>query len=413
MSTGQRRRSPGSPSTSNASSSEGEAPLPGHDAKQVLAGCAAAASGGTEALCLSMEALGRAPMTVSSDTVTLQELVRASTAAGDGRVQRVLHHAAATGDITTVREFIDIGADLNAVGVQGATALMFAARHGYLACLQQLLSGGAEMAASSENGTRSLHHAAAFGHAACVRALIKAGADVDAADNDGATALMLASSHNHAESVHELLVGGAALEAACHDGSRALHRAATTGCVKSLWVLIQAGADLDAPRNDGGGGGLRALHLAASGDSEEHFQCLLRLVLSGAALNAVDRVGCTPLHVAAASGDVTAIAELLKHGAALDARTVCGQRPVDLARATGHKEAVRALTVAFEAQQRISSGGASSSGNRLRGGKKRSGESGGMGRGWALMLAVGRRALLTAWLCCLVWRACRLICKKV
>ena len=409
MSTGQRRRSPGSPSTSNASSSEGEAPLPGHDAKQVLAGCAAAASGGTEALCLSMEALGRAPMTVSSDTVTLQELVRASTAAGDGRVQRVLHHAAATGDITTVREFIDIGADLNAVGVQGATALMFAARHGYLACLQQLLSGGAEMAASSENGTRSLHHAAAFGHAACVRALIKAGADVDAAGYDGATALMHAAARGTAECVHELLVGGAALEAASPSGFRALHCAAHFGRTEALWVLIQAGADLDSAVNNG----LRALHQAASGNSEEHFQCLLRLVLSGAALNAVDRVGCTPLHVAAASGDVTAIAELLKHGAALDARTVCGQRPVDLARATGHKEAVRALTVAFEAQQRISSGGASSSGNRLRGGKKRSGESGGMGRGWALMLAVGRRALLTAWLCCLVWRACRLICKKV
>ena len=128
------RRSPRSSSSSD--------PELRHDAAQALAGGVAAASGGIEALRLAFEALGRAPTTARSETVDLQVLVRA--AVGDGRV---LHHAAATGDIATVRAFIDIGADLNAAGVQGATAVMFAARHGKVECLQQLLSGGADVAA--------------------------------------------------------------------------------------------------------------------------------------------------------------------------------------------------------------------------------------------------------------------------
>ena len=125
--------------------------------------------------------------------------------------------------------------------------------------------------------------------------------------------------------------------------------------------------------------------------SEEHWQCLLRHVHSGASINAVDRWGRTPLHNAAASGGIAAIAELVKQGAALDARTGTGHRPLDLAldlaRHHGHKSAVQALTAAFEAQQRSGGGGSvnSSSGvnsmqqqqRRQRGGKKRSGESGG------------------------------------
>ena len=204
-----------SSSSSSSSSSDGEAPERGHDAAQAPAGSVAATSGSIEGLCRGLDALGRRTLMRSEpefDVVRLLEVVRARAEAGDGLVQRALHHAAATGHAMIVRAIVMAGVGLNAANSKGATALMQAAQHGHLDCLQLLLAGGADKEAADCDGMRALHHAAAAGDATIVRELVTAGADLNAAGSTGTTAIMLAA--QHLECLQELLAGGADKEAA-------------------------------------------------------------------------------------------------------------------------------------------------------------------------------------------------------
>jgi ankyrin repeat protein len=72
------------------------------------------------------------------------------------------------------------------------------------------------------------------------------------------------------------------------------------------------------------------------------------LLGAGAAVDAVDRDGATPLHLAAASGNVRLMRRLLAAGARVDAPSghdpyYCGGMPHHLAASHGHREALALL----------------------------------------------------------------------
>ena len=77
---------------------------------------------------------------------------------------------------------------------------------------------------------------------------------------------------------------------------------------------------------------------------EEHFFYLLqRFVEWGAALDAGDYYGYSPLHWAVRSGHVDVVRLLLDRGAALDVRDLEGRTPLDRAAMNGHVDVVRLL----------------------------------------------------------------------
>ncbi len=153
--------------------------------------------------------------------------------------------AAMRGDISTVRELLAGGSDVNAAQGDGMTALHWAAEHGDSELAQMLLHAGAAVepvtriggymplhlaartgneavarllldagadAAKAAPGTGStpLHLAATAGSAVLVAALLEQGADPDAREDVwGQTPLMFAASMNRAEAVRALLAGGA------------------------------------------------------------------------------------------------------------------------------------------------------------------------------------------------------------
>ena len=139
--------------------------------------------------------------------------------------------------------------------------------------------------------------------------------------------------------VRALLQEGEDANAAHGDGMSALHWAAERGDAEMLDALVLAGAAVDAVTRIGH---YTPLHVASTGG---HAEVIERLVEAGADVSATtSNSGATPLHLAAAAGSGAAVTALLDHGADADAREAAwGQTPLIFAAARDRVEAIRVL----------------------------------------------------------------------
>jgi ankyrin repeat protein len=98
---------------------------------------------------------------------------------------------------------------------EGVTALMNAARIDCEACARMLLEHGADAKAKTDAGLTALHYAAFKGNLTMVNLLLKAGAEVNAVDDRGFTPLMMAANSRikNPEVVRVLLDRGADMKA--------------------------------------------------------------------------------------------------------------------------------------------------------------------------------------------------------
>ena len=161
--------------------------------------------------------------------------------------------AAAAGNLEVVKLFVQAGMSLETTTYDGP--LHRAAFWGHLDVVEYLVGAGADVNARGVFGWTALHEAAAGGAVAVVEFLVAAGADVDARDDGGSTALSSAAWRGYL-AVVEFLVGvGVDLEAADHseevDGWTALHGAAHWGLLAVVEYLVGAGADVNARSADG------------------------------------------------------------------------------------------------------------------------------------------------------------------
>ena len=101
------------------------------------------------------------------------------------------------------------GADPNAKGFSGETALTIAAEHGHVEIVKILLDRGADMNAKTNHGDTALHYGSEYGHRDVVKVLLDAGVDMNRKDQDGETALAIAKRKNHEEIVQLLKNAGA------------------------------------------------------------------------------------------------------------------------------------------------------------------------------------------------------------
>lgn len=148
-----------------------------------------------------------------------------------GLLEADLRLAACDGDIKKVRNLLERGANVNARGVQGSSALTSAeacTRHDKLTesrveLIELLIAKGAAVNHQDDDGATALMYAARNGDAQAVNALLRNGASVNLADNDGETALMKAAASScNEETVRALLSAGADLNAKDHKGRNAL-----------------------------------------------------------------------------------------------------------------------------------------------------------------------------------------------
>lgn len=114
--------------------------------------------------------------------------------------------AAGNGDLTSVRQLLADGEDINQTGFADYTALMEAAYHGQTDCLRILLTAGADANRTDAFDCSALSYAALQGHAECVRLLLSVpGIELNRKDRDGETPLFKACREGQTECVRLLL----------------------------------------------------------------------------------------------------------------------------------------------------------------------------------------------------------------
>ena len=143
-----------------------------------------------------------------------------------------LMNAAWKGDLNTVKEAADAGANLHFSDESGNTLLMGAASSGNNELVKFLLSKGADVKATDRSGETALHYAAWKGNLEMTQTLVEAGADVNAfyRANGGLTPLNCAAESGSLETVEYLVSKGADVDYENPDsGSSPLRSAAYTG----------------------------------------------------------------------------------------------------------------------------------------------------------------------------------------
>lgn len=216
--------------------------------------------------------------------------------------------AAHWGKVEVARALLDAGADINAKGADGRTALMEAAWTAQFEMVEFLLSQGADV-----NATDDYSHTALSGGFNTVRTdktpeviklLVDNGADKNARDEQGVPALSRAAEQGETDRVRFFLEKGADVNAKDHEGETALMKAALKGRLETVRVLLDSGAN---PRGDG-----TALRMAASGG---HHDVVKLLLDRGADVNARDQEGLTALIKAAWGSHPEVVRLLLDKGA--------------------------------------------------------------------------------------------------
>jgi len=126
------------------------------------------------------------------------------------------------------------------------------------------------------------------------------------------------------------------------DGFTALGLAAFFGNTDIADLLLKAGADPNTVSQNP----MRVtpLHSAvANRDASKALELTKILLANNANVNVAQEGGWTPLHQAAAHGQVEVLKALLQRGADTNARSADNQLPIDMAVKGGHQEAVTIL----------------------------------------------------------------------
>lgn len=160
-----------------------------------------------------------------------------------------------------------------------------------------------------DQDTAALAEAAAAGDAATVARLAKQGVALDARGDKNVTLLEWALLNQSRAGLEALLEAGADPSWPGIDDSTVVHMAAMAEDPCYLQLLLEKGADADTPH-----GRTRATPLAAAlmGERARQFQALLA---AGADPGRADRMGNTPLHVAAKINEPARVLDLLRAGA--------------------------------------------------------------------------------------------------
>jgi uncharacterized protein len=263
--------------------------------------------------------------------------------------------AVKAGQVAVARQLVQQRRDINAAGVDGTTALMWAVRNGDQQSEALLLNAGANANASNRYGVTALSLAASTGNLAALDLLLNAGADPGTAEAslpDGQTLLMLAAPTGSVEILKRLIERGGNVNAVeRRDGTSAVMWAVMGNQAGAVKTLAAAGADLDArslvtqyphtppavigDRVEEGvsyvgqtvlpKGGWTALMYAAREGAVSSTRVLAE---SGADLNVTDPDGTSALLFAIINGHYDVAAVLIEQGADLDLPDRTGMTPL-------------------------------------------------------------------------------------
>jgi ankyrin repeat protein len=212
-------------------------------------------------------------------------------------------------DVKAVRSLITQHIDVNAVEVDGSTALHWAAQRDNLEIVDLLLAAGANAKASTRYNVTPLSLACMNGNAAVVERLLAAGVDANSTSEEGQTALMTASLTGKVDAIKALLAHGAVVNVKEPiKGQTALMWAASEGNADAAALLVDSGADVKTKSK----AGLTPLLFAVR---DGHIDAVKVLLNHGANVNDVAADGTSALNMAVVNAYFELAAVLLNQGA--------------------------------------------------------------------------------------------------
>ena len=268
---------------------------------------------------------------------------------GSGRT--ALHACVDSGNVNLVRKLMNSfclgpgtgdekAAFVSAGDNAGWSALHIAAEKGVVEIVETLLQNAAPVDAPNNKGATPLFQVCLNGHLDIARILLEEHqADANRASSDNTTPLHVACTGKSDRADIVLLLLGKKARADAKEKSKgwtALHLSAANGSTRSVEALLATTRGSRELVRQAGFEGVTPLHLACGEEGEGLARVADTLLRHGARVDARDRRGSTPLHVAALSGRVEAVRVLLKHGASEVARNHGGHTPLELAHNRSH-----------------------------------------------------------------------------
>ena len=260
--------------------------------------------------------------------------------------EAALVEAAARGDRAAALGLLAAGADPNAPGPDGTTAVMWAAANDDLELIRALVEAGADVTVWNRFGTSALTEAAIIGSAPVIDALLRAGANPNAGNPEGETPLMAVARGGNVEAARLLLDAGADVSINATEawgGQSALMWATAQGQAAMVELLASRGADVNArgrvrqwerkviteprPKDLSKGGFTPLLYAAREGCVE----CARHLIAAGADPDLEDPERVTPLNMALLNLHFEVAAYLIGAGADLDRWDLFGRSPLYMA----------------------------------------------------------------------------------
>ena len=248
------------------------------------------------------------------------------------------------GDRAAALRLLAGGADPNAPGPDGTTAIMWAAAADDLELVRALIKARANVTLKNQLGTSALTEAAIIGSAPIIGALLEAGADPNGKNPHGETPLMAVARSGKLDAARRLLDAGADVNAReGFGGQTALMWAAAQSQAEMVRLLASRGADLNArgvvrqwerkvitePRpKDMNKGGFTALLYAAR---EGCVDCARHLIAAGVDRDLEDPERITPLNMALLNLHFEFAAVMIKAGADVDKWDLFGRSPLYMA----------------------------------------------------------------------------------
>ncbi len=252
--------------------------------------------------------------------------------------------AVESGNRAAAMRLLADGADPNAPGPDGTTAVMWAAANDDVELVRALIRAGADVTRRNQFGTSALTEAAIIGSAPVIELLLEAGADPDTRNPEGETPLMAAARSGNLAAARRLIDAGADVNAREEwGGQTALMWASAQHQVEMVRLLASRGADVNArgvlrqwerkvitePRpKDMNKGGFTPLLYAAR---EGCVDCARHLIAAGADPDLEDPDRVTPLNMALLNLHFEVAAYLIEAGADVDKWDLFGRFPLYMA----------------------------------------------------------------------------------
>lgn len=168
---------------------------------------------------------------------------------------KLLVNSVIIGDISSVKELIAAGADINYRNKeQGITLLMYALNYNHKFIVYLLLEAGANPNIKDLYGNIPLNLAVynPKDDINVVNALIKAGSHINNQNSTGDTALTLATRKKiNIDILNALVIAGININIQNNDGMTALMYASRGHDVRAINILLEAGADINLKNNRG------------------------------------------------------------------------------------------------------------------------------------------------------------------